>query len=254
MRFWLGTHETSWLARLDVPLFVSHRRLAARKRLPVARADWSLDSGGFTELDKFGEWRTTVNEYVEATHRYSEEIGRLAWAAPMDWMCEPHMLIKTGLSVREHQERTVENYLELRDQGPFIPVLQGWALGDYERCVDLYESAGVDLAALPLVGLGTVCRRQDTPAIREVVGSLSGMGISLHGFGVKKRGLHTCGHMLESADSMAWSTRGRMAWQHERRQLCGGGHRGSCANCPAWAVRWSEQIVDGLGLFGEARR
>jgi hypothetical protein len=32
----------------------------------------------------------------------------------MDWMCEPFMLAKTGLSVREHQQRTVTNYLNPR--------------------------------------------------------------------------------------------------------------------------------------------
>ena len=30
---------------------------------------------------------------------------------------------------------------------PVIPVLQGWTLDDYLACVDLYASAGVDLAA-----------------------------------------------------------------------------------------------------------
>jgi len=28
-------------------------------------------------------------------------------------MCEPPIIAKTGLSVREHQERTVENFIEL---------------------------------------------------------------------------------------------------------------------------------------------
>jgi hypothetical protein len=80
-------------------------------------------------------------------NRYADEIGQLDWAAPMDWMCEPWIVEKTGLSVREHQERTVANYLALRDRGPFIPVLQGWTLEDYETCVDLYAQAGVDLSA-----------------------------------------------------------------------------------------------------------
>lgn len=41
------------------------------------------------------------------------------------------MLARTGLTVREHQERTIANFLELRRIAPglpFIPVLQGWAL------------------------------------------------------------------------------------------------------------------------------
>ena len=46
-------------------------------------------------------------------------------------MCEPFMLAKTGLTVAEHQARTVANYLELRSLAPelpFVPVLQGWSL------------------------------------------------------------------------------------------------------------------------------
>ncbi len=90
---------------------ISHRRLANRRVLPCAHCEWALDSGGFTELALHGAWRTSAAEYVEAVARYSEEIGRLQWAAPMDWMCEPSMLSSTGLTVREHQERTVANYL-----------------------------------------------------------------------------------------------------------------------------------------------
>jgi hypothetical protein len=151
--------------------------------------------------------------------------------------------------VREHQERTVANYLDLRDRGPFIPVLQGWTLEDYETCIDLYADAGVDLSAVPLVGLGTVCRRQATPEIARVVSALSLHGLRLHGFGMKSRGLARVSHILTSADSMAWSTGGRMAWHHDRRQLCDGGHRGSCANCSGWALRWRDKVLDGMGLF-----
>jgi hypothetical protein len=250
VRFLLGTHRPDWLGKIDVPLFVSHRTLRERKTLPAARSPWALDSGGFTELNAGGGWRTTEEEYVEAVNRYADEIGQLDWAAPMDWMCEPWIVEKTGLSVREHQERTVANYLALRDRGPFIPVLQGWTLKDYETCVDLYAQAGVDLSAEPLVGLGTVCRRQATPEIARVVGALS--GLRLHGFGMKSHGLGRVSDLLTSADSMAWSSRGRFAWQHDKKRLCGGSHKGSCANCPAWALIWRERVVGRLGLFAEA--
>jgi hypothetical protein len=111
-------------------------------------------------------------------------VGRSAWTG-----CASRGGAKTGLSVREHQERTVANYLDLRDRGPFIPVLQGWTLDDYERCIDLYEDAGVDLTTEPLVGIGTVCRRQARPRSPQIVGALSSYGLSLHGFGMKSRGL-----------------------------------------------------------------
>jgi hypothetical protein len=153
----------SWLSAVDIPLFVSHRRLAPRRALPVASAAWALDSGGFTELNLHGCWQSTEREYVVAVGRYRAEVGRLSWAAPMDWMCEPFVVAKTGLSVREHQHRTVGNFLKLRELAPdlsFIPVLQGWTESDYHNCLALYDNAGVDLVAEPLVGIGSICRRQ----------------------------------------------------------------------------------------------
>ena len=235
--FFLGTHRPNWLELLDVPLFVSHRTLGTRKRLPVARGPWALDSGGFTELSTFGEWRTETDAYVAAVSRYGAEIGNLCWAAPQDWMCEPWIVEKTGLSVREHQERTVSNYLEIRGQGPFIPVLQGWTLEDYETCMGLYADAGADLAAEPVVGVGSVCRRQDTEEIGRIMLAVRDAGISAHGFGVKKQGIARYGCLLESADSMAWSYNARM-----NPPLPGCSHK-NCANCPRWALRWREQLL-----------
>jgi hypothetical protein len=237
MKFLLGTHETSWLARVDVPLFISHRRLSKRARLPVASCDWALDSGGFTELNLFGGWRTELSEYVESVQRYREQIGRLLWAAPMDWMCEPFMLAKTGLSVREHQHRTVANYLELRSLGPFIPVLQGWTPDDYTDCIELYRSAGIDLTRAPVVGVGSVCRRQSTAEIGQIMLMLQQAGIRTHGFGVKKAGVARYGRLLASADSLAWSYNARRSpplpdCTHKR-----------CSNCLRYALAWRRELL-----------
>src|SRR5262245_5712430 len=137
--FLLGTHHPGWLATIGVPLFVSDRRLRRYKRLPRARAPWALDSGGFTELAAHGTWEhgPTPAQYVARVRRYAREVGRLAWAAPQDWMCEPFILAKTGCTVAEHQARTIANYQHLRDLDPklpFVPVLQGWQVRDYLHC------------------------------------------------------------------------------------------------------------------------
>lgn len=240
MDFWLGTHRPNWLALLDVPMFVSHRTLRDRKTLPVARGPWALDSGAFTEIKDNGHWTFGTEEYVEAVQRYGAEIGQLAWAAPMDWPSEPFARAKTGLTVREHQERTVQSYLDLRDRGPFIPVLQGWELDDFHDCVDLYTEAGVDLAVLPLVAVGSVCRRHATAEIGWIMRTLADRGLRLHGFGVKQGGLERYGDVMVSADSMAWSYRAR----HDR-PLPGCTHK-SCANCPIYAERWYWRIRERL--------
>lgn len=246
--FYLGTHRPHWLGVPDLPdgvaLFVSHRTLGQRRSLPRARGPWVLDSGGFSELSMYGEWRTTPVAYLAAVRRYAEEMGGLAWAAPMDWMCEPVMLAKTGLNVTEHQRRTVDNLLRLRDMwgtgAPFAPVLQGWQRDDYLRCWDMYDRANVDLASESIVGLGSVCRRQAESEIGAIVTSLLCVDprLSLHGFGVKLRGLLKYGHLLASADSMAWS------YDARRSAALPGciGHQ-SCANCLRYALRWRAKVL-----------
>lgn len=240
MIFYLGTHKPEWLERTWVPLFVSHRRLRERVTLPRAACPWALDSGGFTELSLYGRWETSPAAYADAVALYEWEIGNLQWAAAQDWMCEPFMLAKTGLTVHEHQERTVANLLELRSltpRLPWVPVLQGWSLTDYVRCVELYDRAGVDLRAEPLVGLGSVCRRQATGEIGAIASSLAALGLCLHGFGVKTAGLARYAEHLASADSMAWSYDARRA-----PALPGHLHK-SCANCMTYAAQWRERLV-----------
>lgn len=253
--FLLGTHQPGWLATAGVPLFVSDRRLRVYKRLPVAVAPWALDSGGFTELQYFGRWTVTPQDYAGRVRRYQDRVGRLGWAAPQDWMCEPVVIAGgrvgpmvfagTGLSVAEHQARTVANLLELRAIAPdlpWVPVVQGYALPEYLRCVDLYAANGVDLTTEPLVGLGSVCRRQATGEAGRIIAALHSRGVTrLHGFGVKTLGIRRYGHLLTSADSMAWSIDARLR-RTPALPECHGRHQ-NCANCQRWALTWRQTRV-----------
>ena len=249
LAFYTGTHQPHWLWRAGFPLFVSARQLARRRCLRPASCRWALDSGGFTELSLHGRWVTPAEDYAAAVAGYAGRIGGLDFAAPQDWMCEPFMIERTGLSVAEHLHRTVENYLTLRQLAPglpVIPVIQGWRLPDYLACLELYASAGVDLAALPRVGLGSVCRRQSTAEIAVIVAALARRGLRLHGFGVKTGGLHLYGHLLASADSMAWSYAAR------RLPALPGctGHK-NCANCLAYATRWRQSVLARYAACGQ---
>lgn len=178
------------------------------KDLPRARGSWALDSGGFTELGLHGHWTVTVEQYIAEVRRYIDGIGRLQWAASMDYLCEPSIRARTGLSVEEHQRRTLDNYLDLRCRAPdlpWVPVLQGWSVAQYWKHADAYRSAGIDLASLPLVGVGSVCRRQDTVGIGMLMATLQDIGARLHAFGMKVGGLRLSVGYVTSADSMAWS-------------------------------------------------
>ena len=99
--FYLGTHKAHWLASVNVPLFVSRRTLAPRKTLPRAITNWALDSGGFTEIHTYGRWEMSPADYATQVRRYDDEIGKLDWCAPQDWMCEASALAASGLTVAD---------------------------------------------------------------------------------------------------------------------------------------------------------
>lgn len=263
--FALGTHEPTWSRREDAPALCIARqrflRFAKAGRPRPAGTDVLLDGGGFTELQYHGKWRVGPEQYAEEMGYLVDVLGRVVWCAPQDRMCEPAIIhggtfgrltfVGTGLSVEQHQEETVENALELRALRPDLPwlyVVQGYTVDDYLRCFDLYRSAGVDLAAEPVVGIGSVCRRQATEEIRDVFREMVRAGVSCHGFGVKTLGFDLYREFLFSADSTAWSARARHHAHEVRRTLgpdanqrmpgCDNEAHASCANCYTWARSW----------------
>lgn len=249
-RFYLGIHHGCWLRTVPVPVFVSAVTLARYKRRLPRRPDgwvWALDSGAFSQIGEYGRWNTTPAQYAEAASRYVSEVGgHCDFVAPMDWMCEPGMLAKTGLTVAEHQRRTVSSVQDLRSLAPhvpFAPVLQGWDLRSYLACAALYDAEGFDLKAEPVVGLGSVCRRQARDEIGRIVtvlGDECGLE-NLHGFGVKSQGVALYGSALRSSDSLAWSAGGRKV------PGCAHGTRGKNeANCIAYGLEWRERVLASL--------
>jgi hypothetical protein len=264
--FYLGTHRPNWLwdPAADFPMCVSHNTLAPILSLRPSTRGWFLDSGAYTKLKDEGRWPDSPGEpaepirYVQDVDRFDREIGNMEWAAGQDWMCEPWIIRGgwhdgafykgTGLSVAEHQRRTVANFLELirwwpefsDAECPFMPALQGWEIPEYLHCARLYEDAGIDLSSYPVVGLGSVCRRQGTGEITALAEMLTPR-LALHGFGVKTRGL-LAADLFTSADSASWSRTARYEPGipgHE--QL----HK-TCANCLDFARRWRDGLLGQL--------
>ena len=176
----------------------------------------------------------------------------------------------TGLSEDEHQHRTVESYNALNEmwpqysdaESPFIPVLQASRPAGYEKCRALYEAAGVDLANVPLVGVGSVCRRSSAREIRDIARVTGDMSLVSHWFGVKLSGIRlaalrtgeelTPAGLLEcgpgSLDSLAWSY---AAWRDRRLEGCT--HRApKCVSCREYAGRWREKVLDALRAARDA--
>ncbi len=223
-----------------MPLFVSDARLIRLKTLPQSITDWCLDSGGFTAITQRGGYSGTDRQYADRVLRYQQEIGRMKWATTRDYMCEPIALNKTGLTVEQHIQKTVESYLSLSSLEPgvkWLPVIQGFTLSEYSSCVDLYEKHGVDLS---LCGLGSVCRRQATTEIHDILKMLSSRGIKPHGFGVKTLGLEMYQRLLQSSDSMAWSLAARYS-----PALPGCPHF-TCSDCLRYATLWYNNLRVGI--------
>ena len=251
MRFYLGTHKPNWLKLTDVPLFVSRRRLAEVKKLPRALGPWALDSGAFSEIDQHGKWTLSPADYIAEVRRYSAEIGNMQWAAIQDWMCEPQMLAKTGKTIEEHQRLTTHSYLALKwaaPEIPWCPVLQGFEHDDYLRHADEYNRVlPYPIEGCKIVGLGSVCRRQGTKEADSIIWDLHARGFKLHAFGFKITGLEQSAHLLESADSMAWSRAARFD-----PPLPGCTHK-TCSNCIKYAMKWRKNVLDAIRVPKQLR-
>jgi hypothetical protein len=207
--FYVGLHQPAD-AQHFTRCCISVNRVRGRKK-PVECADVLLDSGAFTELERHGRYRHSVAEYADEVRRLHEcGVVQISAAVAQDYMCEPFMLGKTGLSLEDHQRLTIQRYDELMAENPpvpVMPVLQGYTPQEYARHIQDY---GDRLSYGAWVGVGSVCKRQGSP--REVLRVLTAIrkqrpDLRLHGFGVKTTALLHSGvrDALHTADSMAWS-------------------------------------------------
>lgn len=212
MRFFTGLHQPSDARHFDAS-FISVNRLIRRKG-PFPVADWIMDSGAFSHMLRDGE-HMPVEQYAAEIRRWSLN-GHLLAAVTQDYMCEPFILAKTGLTVRDHQRLTVERYDMLLQAGTgvyIMPVLQGYKPEEYVEHIRMY---GDRLARGMWVGVGSVCKRNGDPrAIEEVLLAIhhERPDLYLHGFGLKSTALASglVNELLHTADSMAWSFQARMA-------------------------------------------
>ena len=154
------------------------------------------------------------------------------------------MLARTGLSVAEHQKRTIDSFATLKAIAPplsWLPVVQGWHLEDYLSHVEQYRAAGFDLRLEPRVGVGSVCRRQATREGASIIRGIAALGICVHAFGIKLDGLRAYHDVVASADSMTWSFIAR-----RRRVRLEGCTHSTCSNCFRWAHEWYRTRIDGI--------
>lgn len=242
--FFVGLHQVHHARHFDLSFISANRLRRQRNGKPAPRKKpfvvkcWIMDSGAFSELSREqgidsngnlipNEYRLSVFEHFNPIEKWAGN-GELVAAVAQDFMCEAFILAKTGLTVEEHQRRTIVRFDALRMFDPsvyILPVLQGYDPQDYVRHLLMY---GDRLAQGVWVGVGSICKRNAKPesvlavlqAIKEVRPDLR-----LHGFGLKTTALADprIRDLLYSADSMAWSLNARKhgrdgnSWQEAKR-------------------------------------
>lgn len=206
MQFYVGLHQPSDAQHFE-RCMVSVNRLRTRKS-GFRVGEWMMDSGAFTEITTHGGYRDAPDVYAQQVKRWQGN-GHMVTAVSQDFMCEPFVLSKTGLSIADHQRLTIERYDALFALcGPIIlPVLQGYLPQHYAQHLEAY---GARLVLGAWVGVGSVCKRNGSP--RDMAAVLRAIkqvrpDLRLHGFGAKTTALESSEvrSLLFSADSMAWS-------------------------------------------------
>ena len=175
-----------------------------------AHVDAALDSAGFTAAAHYGDYRFSVDDYLElvATRDWA------FWSA-MDYCVEPQVAPDAAMR-RLRVEATIARYWECVDKAakrglkPPLPVLQGLMFDEYARCAQ-EMAIGPDV---PLVGIGSVCRRHlyGPDGVLAIVAALDEIlprETRLHLFGLKGAGslgvlVRQFPHRIASTDSMAW--------------------------------------------------
>lgn len=246
IEFYVGLHQASDARHFD-RCCIHVGRLEFRRK-PLGCRELLLDSQAFMKLRLYGGYPEPPEAYAAKVEHIARLVPRLT-AVTEDYMCEPFMLQKTGLTLFDHQWLTIERYeairAVLRSDIYLMPVLQGYRPREYVWHIDMW---GDHLPYGAWVGVGSICKRNTDPAaIRAVLLAIKTQrpDLRLHGFGVKITALAspTVRQLLHSADSMAWSSAGR--WED-----------GRSANDWRAAARFADRIegqsLDKLPLFRQA--
>lgn len=174
--------------------------------------DAALDSAGFVAAAHYGDYRWSVDDYIDLAASYP-----WTWYASMDMSVEPEIaedrplrLLRiaatAGLLFRCTRAARAKGL-----KAP-MPVLQGWTVDEYLLCADW-----LPLREWPsLVGLGSMCRRavegsNGILAVLDAVDRVLPAHVQFHLFGVKSTVLDRIANhpRVASMDSMAWDVRAR---------------------------------------------
>lgn len=184
----------------------------------------AIDSAGFVAMNEWGEFPWSPSQYADfAAGMYAcaeRDGGSIAFVSSLDLCVEAEIahdraeVIARSMRTAALYDQTVEEFALRGLPGP-MPILQGRDPVDYAISAEAL-GASLDWSNVPLVGLGSVCRRPLTGrdgliAIIDELDRFLPPGPKVHLFGVKS-GAATAlaGHpRIASIDSQAWAMRAR---------------------------------------------
>jgi len=169
-----------------------------------------IDSGGFSFFFKMKDYATPHKHYLKFVEKRKAD-----FFANRDYPCEPELLRKNKTTVKNNQERTIENHIEIMDiidnefsnlKHKFVAVIQGWKVDEYLLMLDRMKEQGL---LTKRIAIGSICRRGQSQEIRKIVTEIRKnltKKYELHAFGVKFNMLcyKDVWDALTSADSMAF--------------------------------------------------
>jgi hypothetical protein len=171
---------------------------------PWAGLRW-LDSGGFTALNRWGDFPWTTPAYACLI-----ALLRPHWWASEDYPCEPDISRRAQLHTNQDRIKATVARARAADElapqvpGTLVPVIQGYELDEYRHCLDLYATAGL---IRPYMAVGSVCRRLSSAQLHELIPGIAEAATAagctrLHWFGLKlSPDLHDLAPYLHSRDS-----------------------------------------------------
>ena len=114
----------------------------SRTNLPDVVEQVFIDSGGYSFLTGWGKYPFDLEEYLSLCYHVRDKHNLFA-VATLDFPCLADPQNGTN---QENIENTVKNAFLCMDSDktlPWVPVIQGYSIKEYQTCMDLYKDAGV---------------------------------------------------------------------------------------------------------------
>lgn len=151
-----------------------------------------LDSGGFTLLNRYGDYPFSIVALMNLVAFLNPH-----YYASADYPCEPDISRQLGVMTNiERIHATVVNAVRMSEwenqvSGQLVPVIQGYTLDEYLECVDLHHQFGT---IREYMAVGSMCRRVSNAELHSII-----PGIAEHARQAGVRRLHFFGLKLSKS-------------------------------------------------------